>query len=69
MAMDIGTAIRDRRKAWGWTQARLSDELGVTKQAVSAMERVGYSPSVKTLVKVSRALGMPAWLLLKEAGA
>ena len=68
MAMDIGTVIRERRILLGWSQERLAVRVGIHKQALSVMEKPGYMPSVRTLVRVARALGMPAWELLREAG-
>ena len=68
MAMDIGTAIRERRIILGLSQCRLATRVGVHKQALSVMEKPGYMPSVRTLVRIASALGMPAWELLREAG-
>lgn len=68
MAMDIGTVIRERRILLGWSQSQLATRMGIHKQALSVMERPGYMPSVRTLVRLASALGMPAWVMLKEAG-
>ena len=36
--MDYNENIRERRKACGWTQQQLADELGVTRQMVTRWE-------------------------------
>jgi transcriptional regulator with XRE-family HTH domain len=68
MAMDIGSVIRERRTLLGWSQERLATRMGIHKQALSVMEKPGYMPSVRTLVRLGAALEVPAWLMLKEAG-
>ncbi len=39
------------------TQTELANRLGMTYQAVQRLERAGANPTIKTMAKVSRALG------------
>lgn len=49
--------LRWAREAAGLTQGDLAGRLGVSYQSVQKLERSGANPSIKTLSKVSRALG------------
>lgn len=49
--------LRWAREEEGLTQGQLATKLGITQQAVQKLERSGANPSIKTLVKVARALG------------
>lgn len=41
-----------------WTQARLADELDVSRQTVNAIEKGKYDPSLPLAFKVARLFGM-----------
>jgi putative transcriptional regulator len=47
-------ALRAER---GWSQAELSDRLGVSRQTVNALERGKYDPSLPLAFKVARLFG------------
>jgi len=49
-----GTQIRDLRKALGYTQARLAEEIGVTANTIARYERneLRPSPPVMKLLKL-----------------
>jgi putative transcriptional regulator len=42
-----------------WTQARLAEALGVSRQAVNAIETGKYDPSLPLAFKVSRVFEQP----------
>lgn len=42
-----------------WTQARLAKELGVSRQAVNAIETGKYSPSLALAFTISEVFGEP----------
>lgn len=48
--------LRWARAASGFTQEAVARRIGVTKQALSAIERRGAAASVRTLVRVAEAL-------------
>ena len=58
--MDLGCAIRARRKELDMSQPDLARAVGVTRSAVSQWERGETSPTYKTLLKVAKVLGMSA---------
>ena len=41
-----------------WTQARLADELEVSRQTVNAIEKGKFDPSLPLAFKVSRLFGL-----------
>ncbi len=41
-----------------WTQARLAQELGVSRQAVNAIETGKYDPSLPLAFKLSKVFGL-----------
>jgi putative transcriptional regulator len=42
-----------------WTQARLADELQVSRQTVNAIEKGKFDPSLPLAFKASRLFGLP----------
>ena len=60
--MSLGTRIRERRKDLGWTQAKLSEESGISQQMLSKLER-GVAFGTTEIVDLARALGVSAYWL------
>jgi transcriptional regulator with XRE-family HTH domain len=61
----LRTVVKRRRKALGITQAALAQKVGVTKQYITMLERGKHrSPSLPTLRKLAKALGVPVTELL-----
>ena len=50
--------LPDLRAARGWSQARLGDELGVSRQTVNALERGKYDPSLPLAFRIARLFGL-----------
>jgi putative transcriptional regulator len=42
-----------------WTQAKLAEELDVSRQTVNAIEKGKFDPSLPLAFKASRLFGMP----------
>jgi putative transcriptional regulator len=40
-----------------WTQARLAEEIGVSRQAIVAIENGKYDPALPLAFKIARAFG------------
>lgn len=68
--MHVGDLVRQSRTARGVSQAELAIRAGTTQTAISRLECGGISPTVDTLERVIRCLGlqlvvtvqpMPAW--------
>ncbi|WP_162588355.1 helix-turn-helix domain-containing protein [Variovorax sp. RA8] len=64
LAVKVGKAIADRRKAVPMTQEELGTTLNLGIEAISRMERGSIMPSIPRLVEVAEALGCPVQDLL-----
>jgi transcriptional regulator with XRE-family HTH domain len=62
--MTIGRQVRKARKALELKQQDLADEIEVTSQHISRIELDQAAPSVETLLKLSRRLGVTTDYLL-----
>lgn len=56
--MDLASRIRTLRKAAGWTQQSLADELGLKRSALGAYEEGRAEPKLATLIALARHFGM-----------
>lgn len=61
----VGLRISELRRARGWSQSRLADELGATFQWISQVEK-GENLTLHTMVRVANALEVGLELLLTE---
>jgi transcriptional regulator with XRE-family HTH domain len=55
-------ALRERR---GLTQATLAKRAGVSPGYIARLETLRHDPKLSTLVKISKALGVPVTELLE----
>lgn len=53
----VGIRIRQRRKAKGLTQEELSEQIGISKNHLSGIERGIYLPTIATIVNICNILG------------
>lgn len=62
----LGERVRERRVVIGWTQTELAHKMGyISKVSVSRIERGKHGPSLATLLRLCRVLGVtPNDLLL-----
>ena len=56
----FGLALREIRKEKGVSQEKLALEAGCDRTYVSLVERGLNSPTIRTVVKIARILGVPA---------
>jgi len=64
IAAALGSRIRARREALGWSQAKLAEVIDLTPNYVGSLERGQALPTVQTLVVMAKALGTgPAELM------
>jgi XRE family transcriptional regulator, regulator of sulfur utilization len=63
----IGAAVRELRLAQRWSLGDLGRAAGLSKTILARIERGDGNPSIETLWRVSRALGVPLGLLLQPA--
>jgi transcriptional regulator with XRE-family HTH domain len=54
----LGEAVRVKRKQAGFSQEKLAERADLSTVFISRVERGRESPSVDSLVKISRALGL-----------
>jgi transcriptional regulator with XRE-family HTH domain len=66
LAVRLGAAIRDARKARRWTQATLAEKLDVSVTYVGMMERGENLASLPLLVQLARLFGMSVAVLIGE---
>jgi transcriptional regulator with XRE-family HTH domain len=62
--MQIGRHVRKTRKALGLNQNELAQEVKVTPQHISKLELEQATPSLETLLSLSRTLGVTTDYLL-----
>lgn len=51
--------LRALRTERGWTQAELGERLGVSRQAVIALESEKHDPSLDLAYRIAAAFGLP----------
>jgi transcriptional regulator with XRE-family HTH domain len=66
MAHDIGSLIREMRKAAGMSQMRLADKIGVSYQQVQKYEKGASKLSVPRLMQIAEIFGVPVTAFLGE---
>src|SRR5258707_12707187 len=64
LASRIGDAVGELRDAQRWSLGELGRASGLSKTILARIERGDGNPSVETLWRVSRALGVPLGALL-----
>jgi len=61
--MDVGDEVKNRLKVLraerDWSQAELGGRLGVSRQAVNAIETGKYDPSLPLAFRLARLFGRP----------
>ena len=69
--MTVGQRIRQGRERAGWTQEKLAEAMGVSRQAVSKWEADRARPTAEKLARLSEALDLPpeAWDAPEEGPA
>lgn len=50
--------LKELRAARDWTQARLADELDVSRQTVNALESGRYDPSLPLAFTIAKVFGL-----------
>jgi transcriptional regulator with XRE-family HTH domain len=61
----LGATIRANRKKLDFSQEKLAEKAGLSTVFISRIERGVESPSVDSLVKIAKALGVSARDLVK----
>lgn len=58
LAVPVRNALKVLRAERSWTQARLAEELGVSRQTVNALEAGRYDPSLPLAFTIARVFGL-----------
>lgn len=61
----VGERIRELREGLGWSQEYLANVAGIEKKQVQRVEHGEYSPKLKTITRIAKALGRQPWELFK----
>ncbi len=56
LAFELGAAVRELRRARGWSQAELASAAGMTQSAVARFEAGGTVPTLPVLGRIAQAL-------------
>jgi transcriptional regulator with XRE-family HTH domain len=62
----VGANVRRLRQAKELSQERFGFESGLDRTYVSGIERGARNPTILVVERIAKALGVPAWELLKE---
>ena len=63
----MNNRLRVLRAERGWSQAELGGRLGVSRQAVNAIETGKYDPSLPLAFKLARLFDMPIEAIFDES--
>ena len=58
LAVPVRNDLKVLRAQRNWTQARLAEELGVSRQTVNALEAGRYDPSLPLAFTIARVFGL-----------
>ena len=67
--LDMNNRLRVLRAERGWSQAELGGRLGVSRQAVNAIETGKYDPSLPLAFKLARLFDLPIEQIFDDSDA
>ncbi len=59
MSPDVRNRVKELREELGWTQQRLAEAVGVSRQSINSIERNRYVPSLPLALVFSRVFARP----------
>jgi transcriptional regulator with XRE-family HTH domain len=62
-----GDAIRARRESLAMSQEAFADKIGMHRTYYSAIERGEKNPTLTTLERVCKGLGVKVWEVMRDA--
>ena len=63
----FGRAVREAREGLGWSQEELSFEAEMDRTYISGIERGVRNPTLSTVLRLAKALGIRPSALMKQA--
>jgi transcriptional regulator with XRE-family HTH domain len=67
--MSVGAIIKKARKSCGLTQGDLATKASMAQSIVSAIESGGRNPTIRTLKRLARALGLRLVVRIENANS
>ena len=55
----VKNRLKVLRAEHDWSQAELGERIGLSRQAINAIEREKYDPSLPVAIRIGRLFGMP----------
>ena len=59
MTPTVRNRVKELRSERGWTQQRLAEAVGVSRQSINSIERERYVPSLPLALTFARVFGCP----------
>lgn len=69
MSGPVGNTLRSEREGRGWSQARMAEAAGISRQSYAAIESGGSVPSTEVALRLARALGRGVEELFRLRGS
>lgn len=66
---ELGAKIRLAREAGGFTQETIAARSGIDYKRYQRLEQGSVNPTIRTLLRVARAMELDLWLLLARSGS
>jgi transcriptional regulator with XRE-family HTH domain len=64
---ELAVRIRQLRHERGWSQEKLAEEAGMHRTYLGGIEVARRNPSLRNLIRIARALGIPVKTLFDSA--
>ena len=64
---ELAVRIRQLRHSKGWSQEKLAEEAGMHRTYLGGIEVARRNPSLRNLIRIARALGVPVKALFDTA--
>jgi len=61
--------LRELRAERGWSQAELGEKLGVSRQAINALETDKHDPSLSLAFRIADLFGLPIEAIFENPAA
>lgn len=62
----MNNRVRDLRSAQGWSQGELGERLGVSRQAVNAIENGKHDPSLSLAFRIAQLFEQPVEAIFEQ---
>lgn len=63
----VATLVEEARETASFSKTRLAEKAGLSQAAISHLEHGDRKPTLDTLLRISHALGINLWELVRKA--